>query len=66
MLTAQDIQEKTFQKASRGYNMDEVDALLYEVVASMNALTKENASLKGKMRVLIEKVEEYRQTINIQ
>lgn len=62
MITAKDIQEKTFQRAGRGYNMGEVDAFLDEIVADINAMQKENASLKSKMRVLVEKVEEYRQT----
>ena len=62
MITAQEIQEKTFEKAFNGYNMGQVDAFLDEMAAEIAAMAKENAALKGKMRVLVEKVEEYRQT----
>lgn len=62
MITPQDIQEKTFARAVRGYDMDGVDEFLEELAADYAALTKENASLKGKMRVLVEKMDEYRQT----
>ncbi len=62
MITAQDIREKTFHKAGRGYNMDEVDAYLEELSAEITAAAKENAAMKSKMKVLVEKVEEYRQT----
>lgn len=62
MITAQDIQEKTFEKAFNGYNMGQVDDFLDEMAAEISAMAKENAALKSKMRVLVEKVEEYRQT----
>lgn len=62
MITPQDIQEKTFGRAVRGYDMDGVDEFLEELAADYAALTKENASLKSKMRVLVEKMDEYRQT----
>lgn len=63
MITEQDIQEKTFSKASfGGYNMGEVDDFLDELAAEISAMAKENAALKSKMRVLVEKIEEYRQT----
>jgi len=63
MITAQDIQEKTFNKAGfGGYNMGEVDDFLDELATEISAMAKENAALKSKMRVLVEKVEEYRAT----
>ena len=62
MITAQDVREKIFERSGRGYNMDQVDVFLDQIAADLTALSKENASLKGKMRVLVEKVEEYRQT----
>ena len=61
-MTAQDIQEKAFEKASRGYNMDQVDEFLDEIAAEISSLSAENASLKGKLKVLVQKVDEYRQT----
>ena len=62
MVTVQDIQEKTFERAGKGYNMNQVDEFLDELAADFSALNKENASLKGKLKVLVQKVEEYRQT----
>ena len=62
MITAQDIREKTFEKAFNGYNMSQVDEFLDEMAAAVTTMAKENATLKSKMRVLVEKVEEYRQT----
>ena len=62
MITAQDIREKTFHNAARGYNKSEVDEFLDEIVADLTTLTKENAAMKSKMKVLVDKVEEYRST----
>ena len=62
MLTVQDIQEKTFERAGKGYNMGQVDEFLDELAADFSALNKENAALKGKLKVLVQKVEEYRET----
>ncbi len=62
-MTAQDIKEKTFEKAVfGGYDMAGVDDFLEEVADGYTALQKENAVLKGKMKVLVEKIEEYRST----
>lgn len=62
-MTAQDIKEKTFEKAVfGGYDMAGVDDFLEEVAEGYTALQKENAVLKGKMKVLVEKIEEYRST----
>ena len=61
MITAQDIREKTFEKAVfGGYDMATVDAFLEEVANDLLLLQKENVTLKGKMKVLVDKVEEYR------
>lgn len=61
MLTPQDIREKTFEKAVfGGYDMGAIDSFLEEVANDLALLQKENAVLKGKMKVLVEKVEEYR------
>ena len=61
MITAQDIREKTFEKAVfGGYDMATVDAFLEEVANDLLLLQKENTTLKGKMKVLVDKVEEYR------
>jgi len=61
MITPQDIREKTFEKAMfGGYDMGGIDEFLEEVANDVAALQKENAVLKGKMKVLVEKVDEYR------
>ena len=63
MLTPQEITEKVFVKAVfGGYDMTGVDDFLESIAADYNALYKENAILKGKLKVLVEKVEEYRST----
>jgi len=63
MLTPQEISEKGFVKAVfGGYDMTGVDDFLEAISADYNALYKENAILKGKLKVLVEKVEEYRST----
>ncbi len=63
MLTAQEIKEKSFEKAVfGGYDMGGVDDFLSEISTEYAALQKENAVLKGKLKVLVEKVEEYRST----
>jgi cell division initiation protein len=63
MLTPQEITEKVFVKAVfGGYDMTGVDDFLEIVSTDYNALYKENAILKGKLKILVEKVEEYRST----
>jgi len=63
MLTPQEITEKVFVKAVfGGYDMTGVDDFLESVATDYTALYKENAILKGKLKVLVEKVEEYRST----
>ncbi len=61
MLTPQNIREKTFEKAVfGGYDMGTVDNFLDEIANDFELLAKENATLKGKMKVLVNKIEEYR------
>ena len=63
MLTPQEITDKVFVKAVfGGYDMTGVDDFLETLSADYSALYKENAILKGKLKVLVEKVEEYRST----
>jgi cell division initiation protein len=63
MLTPQEVNEKVFPKSSfGGYNMTAVDEFLDALTEDYTALYKENAVLKSKMKVLAEKVEEYRET----
>lgn len=61
MITAQDIREKTFEKAKfGGYDMASVDDFLEELADDITSSQKENAVLKSKMKVLVDKIEEYR------
>ena len=61
MITAQDIREKTFEKSKfSGYDMASVDDFLEELADDVTASQKENAVLKSKMKVLVDKIEEYR------
>lgn len=63
MLTPQEVSERAFQKASfGGYNMSQVDEFLDVLTSDYTALYNENAVLKSKMKVLVDKVEEYRST----
>ena len=62
MLTPQEVSEHAFTKAFNGYNMTMVDEFLDILTADYTTLYKENATLKAKMKVLVEKVEEYRST----
>ena len=61
MITPQNIMEKTFEKAVfGGYDMGAVDKFLEDVSTDLALLQKENATLKAKMKVLVDKIEEYR------
>lgn len=61
MLTAQDIREKTFESAKfNGYDKASVDDFLDDLADDLAAAQKENAVLKSKMKVLVDKIEEYR------
>ena len=65
MFTPQEVSEKVFPKApfgSGGYSMSNVDEFLDALTEDYTALYKENVTLKAKLKVLAEKVEEYRST----
>ena len=65
MFTPQEVSEKTFPKSARfneGYQMAAVDEFLDSLTEDYTALFKENVALKAKLKVLAEKIEEYRST----
>ena len=65
MFTPQEVSEKVFPKASfgsSGYSTGPVDEFLDALTEDYAALFKENVTLKAKLKVLAEKVEEYRST----
>ncbi len=63
MLTPQDVTNREFDKAVfGGYDIGAVDRFLEELSQDYSALYRDNATLKGKLKVLVDKVEEYRNT----
>ena len=77
MITPQDIKEKTFEKAVfGGYDMSSVDTYLEDLAKGYQSLynevntqkkeltahQNEVETLKSKMKVLVDKIEEYRRT----
>ena len=65
MFTPQEVSEKVFPKSSGfggGYQMAAVDQFLDSLTEDYTALFKENVTLKAKLKVLADKVEEYRAT----
>ena len=61
MLTPQEIQEKTFEKAVfGGYDMQAVDEFVEPLTRDYVELYNENAVLKSKLRVLVAKLTELR------
>lgn len=60
-MTVQEIQEIGFEKAVfGGYDMKSVDTFLERVAEEFATMQKENAALKAKMKVLVDKIDEYR------
>ena len=63
-LTPMDINNKEFKKGMRGYNADEVDDFLDEVIENYESLYKENTTLKDKINSLQEQLEQYKKIEN--
>ena len=61
MFTPQQIEQISFSRATfGGYDMQAVDEFLEPLTEDYITLYKENALLKSKMKVLVSKLEEYR------
>ena len=61
MFTPQQIEQVSFSRATfGGYDMQSVDEFLEPLTEDYITLYKENALLKSKMKVLVSKLEEYR------
>ena len=61
MITPQQIEQVSFDRATfGGYDMQSVDEFLEPLTEDYITLFKENALLKSKMRILVSKLEEYR------
>ena len=61
MMTPQEVASCTFSKSVMGgYNMAAVDDFLDKLTEDYTALYNDNAALKAKMKVLVDKLEEYK------
>ena len=60
MITPVDLENKEFKKSFRGYDMEEVEAFLGELVKDYGRIYRENASLKDKNAILNDAVENYK------
>lgn len=58
-ITPNDIANKEFKKVFRGYDIDEVDDFLEQVVEEYERIYKENITLKEKINILNDKIEHY-------
>ena len=61
MLTPETIASRRFDKQMGGYKQDEVEEFLQQVAAEYTQLLSEKEELEGKIEVLAEKVEQYRE-----
>lgn len=63
MMTPQEVANCTFAKSVMGgYNMASVDDFLDKLTEDYSALYKENAALKAKLKVTVDKMAEYRES----
>jgi len=63
MMTPQEVANCTFAKSMMGgYNMASVDDFLDKLTEDYTALYKENAALKAKLKVTVDKMSEYRES----
>lgn len=58
-ITPNEISNKDFKKVFRGYDIDEVDEFLEQLVDDYEKVYKENLSLKERINLLNEKIEHY-------
>lgn len=59
MMTAKDIREKRFEKASWGYRPEDIDEFLGQIEATLQEYENEREDSNHKITVLAEKVREY-------
>lgn len=60
MITPVDLENKEFKKSFRGYDTEEVEAFLGELVKDYGRIYRENAGMKDKNAILNEAVENYK------
>lgn len=61
MLTPLDIHNKEFKKAIRGYDINEVDDFLDEIIKDFETLYKENLNLQEDIQKQKDNIERYRE-----
>lgn len=61
-LTVKDILEKTFKKSFKGYDEDEVDKFLDQIIDEMKVLQSENAALREALNNEKERAQKIRET----
>lgn len=64
MIKPSELIRADFTKAVRGYKEDEVDEFLEEVAADLEALLRENESLRESLKVASAEIERYRGSEN--
>lgn len=60
-ITPLDIQDKEFERAFRGYDIEDVDEFLDQIAKDLEILLRENAELKEQVNRLIDKNKNYQQ-----
>ncbi len=60
MITPVDLENKEFKKSFRGYDIEEVESFLEELIKDYSRIYRENAGLKDKNAILNESVEGYK------
>ena len=61
MLTPVDIHNKEFSRSFRGYNQDEIDDFLDEIVNDYEKLYRENNQLKKELELDEKQIAQYHQ-----
>lgn len=61
MISSKELRQRDLEITQNGYNIAEVDALMAESAATIDAYEKQSGDLYHKLEVLAGKIEEYRQ-----
>lgn len=64
MFTAREIRDTEFDKVSRGYNVDDVDAFLQQVASQVEQLTAERDDAVNKLQPLYNQLAQYQEEEN--
>ena len=62
MITPLDIENKQFSKSMRGFNIDEVDEFLDEIIVDLQKIMDENAKLKDEVQSLNQELNKYKKS----